>query len=70
MFDKSVREYNVIRNIKAQHVTTVDTNNKYILVRNATEFKLEKLYIYSFSNLGYDSRPSMALTLRLRGPKQ
>ena len=49
-------------------VTVNATNNKYISVRNATDFQLEKLEIDG--NLGYDSRPSMSLTLRLRGPKQ
>ena len=44
------------------------TNNEYISVRNATDFQLGKLEIDG--NLGYDSRPSMSLTLRLRGPKQ
>ena len=49
-------------------VTVNAMNNKYISVRNATDFQLEKLEIDG--NLGYDSRPSMSLTLRLRGPKQ
>lgn len=49
-------------------VTVNATNNEYISVRNATDFQLEKLEIDG--NLGYDSRPSMSLTLRLRGPKQ
>jgi len=49
-------------------VTVNAINNEYISVRNATDFQLEKLQIDG--NLGYDSRPSMALTLRLRGPKQ
>lgn len=48
-------------------VTVNATNNEYISVRNATDFQLEKLEIDG--NLGYDSRPSMSLTLRLRGPK-
>ena len=49
-------------------VTVNGTTNEYISVRNATDFQLEKLEIDS--NLGYDSRPTMSLTLRLRGPKQ
>ena len=49
-------------------VTVNATNNEYISARNATDFQLEKLEIDG--NLGYDSRPSMSLTLRLRGPKQ
>ena len=49
-------------------VTVNATNNEYISVRNATDFQLEKLEIDG--NLGYDSRPSMSLTLRLRGPKE
>ena len=49
-------------------VTVNATNNEYISVRNATDFQLEKLEIDG--NLGYDSRPSMSLTLKLRGPKQ
>ena len=49
-------------------VTVNATTNKYISVRNATDFQLEKLEIDG--NLGYDSRPPMSLTLRLRGPKQ
>ena len=49
-------------------VTVNAANNKYISVRNATDFQLEKLEMDG--NLGYDSRPSMSLTLRLRGPKQ
>ena len=48
-------------------VTVNATNNEYISARNATDFQLEKLEIDG--NLGYDSRPSMSLTLRLRGPK-
>lgn len=49
-------------------VTVNATNNEYISVRNATDFQVQKLEIDG--NLGYDSRPSMSLTLRLRGPKQ
>jgi hypothetical protein len=49
-------------------ITVNATNNEYISVRNATEFQLEKVKIDG--NLGYDSRPSMSLTLRLRGSKQ
>jgi len=49
-------------------VTVNATNNEYISVRNGTDFQLEKLAIDG--NLGYDSRPSMSLTLKLRGPKQ
>ena len=49
-------------------VTVNATDNEYISVRNATDFQLEKLEIDG--NLGYDSRPLMTLTLRLRGPKQ
>ena len=50
-------------------VITVDaTDNTYISIRNATDFQLEKLAIDG--NLGYDSRPPMSLTLRLRGPKE
>jgi hypothetical protein len=48
-------------------ITVNATNNKYISVRNATDFQLEKVKIDG--NLGYDSRPSMSVTLRLRGPK-
>jgi hypothetical protein len=63
-----------IRNQQSQKpgedlIITVDaTNNEYISVRNATDFQLEKVDIDG--NLGYDSRPSMSVTLRLRGPKQ
>lgn len=49
-------------------VTVNATNNAYISVRNATDFQLKNLEIDG--NLGYDSRPSLSLTLRLRGPKQ
>ncbi len=49
-------------------VTVNATNNEYISARNVTDFQLEKLEIDG--NLGYDSRPTMSLTLRLRGPKQ
>ena len=49
-------------------ITVNATNNEYISVRNATDFQLEKVEIDG--NLGYDSRPSMSVTLRLRGPKQ
>jgi hypothetical protein len=49
-------------------VTVNATNNEYISVRNATKPQLEKVKIDG--NLGYDSRPSMSVTLRLRGPKQ
>ena len=48
-------------------VTVNATNNESISVRNGTDFQLGKLKIDG--NLGYDSRPSMSLTLRLRGPK-
>jgi hypothetical protein len=67
----------VLIDMKLQHiiirnqiliVTVNATNNEYISARNATDFQLEKLEIDG--NLGYDSRPSMSLTLRLRGPKQ
>ena len=40
----------------------------YIGVRNATDFQLEKLEING--NLGYDSRPSMSITLKLQGSNQ
>jgi len=50
-------------------VTVNVTDNGYISTRNATEFQLEQL-AQSDHNLGIDTRPSMALTLRLRGPKQ
>ena len=49
-------------------VYTVDANNNTpISVRNATDFQLEKMEVDG--NLGFDSRPSMSMTLRLRGPK-
>ena len=43
-------------------VTVNAITNKYISVRNETDFQLQKLAIDG--NLDYDSRPSMSLTLR------
>lgn len=48
-------------------VTVNATDNEYISVRNATDFQLEKLEMDG--NLAYDSRPSLSLTLKFRGPK-
>jgi len=49
-------------------VTVNATNNEYISVRNATNFQLEKLD--RDGNVGYDSRPTLSMTLKLRGLKQ
>ena len=43
------------------------TDNSFITVVNATESQLKS--IQEDKNFGLDTRPSMQLTLRLRGPK-
>lgn len=43
------------------------TDNSFITLVNATEFQLNS--IQDNKNFGLDTRPSMQLTLRLRGPK-
>lgn len=43
------------------------TDNFFITVVNATESQLDS--IQNENNFGLDTRPSMQLTLRLRGPK-
>jgi hypothetical protein len=43
------------------------TDNSFITVVNATESQLKS--IQEDHNFGLDTRPSMQLTLRLRGPK-
>ena len=43
------------------------TDNSFITVVNATESQLKS--IQEYQNFGLDTRPSMQLTLRLRGPK-
>ena len=43
------------------------TDNSFITVVNATKSQLES--IQEYHNFGLDTRPSMQLTLRLRGPK-
>ena len=49
-------------------VTVSAEDNEYISIRNATEFQLENMQVDG--NLGYDTRPSISLTLKLRGPKK
>ncbi len=43
------------------------TDNSFITILNATESQLNS--IQDNNNFGLDTRPSMQLTLRFRGPK-